>query len=225
MDVVDEHEKYDAVVMIGVLEWVGGGMSDEQPYLRVLREAHDCLRDGGSVIIAIENRLGVRYLCGSPEDHSGVAWQSVEGYEVAGPAYTFTRGMLERLLLEAGFVKTHFMGCFPDYRMCQVAIDCGAMRKFRSLSAELPVFPSPEWRWARVGGPSESLLWRSLALEGIGEYFVNSFLVVGRKAGDGIDYWPDERFAMCFDTSWGLGGGLYGYSGATAISVEDAASG
>src|SRR5438445_5978 len=81
---------YDVVVVVGVLEYLGSGTADAEPYLESLARLRSVLRDGGTMIIAIENRLGVKYLAGAPEDHSGRVYDSIEGYmRGAGKTRTF----------------------------------------------------------------------------------------------------------------------------------------
>ena len=55
---------YDVVVVVGVLEYVGSGSADASPYVEFLRQCQERLVDGGALILAIDNALGVKYLAG-----------------------------------------------------------------------------------------------------------------------------------------------------------------
>jgi len=77
-------EGYDVVVFVGVLEYAGvyapEGVSPEQEIHRILTSAIKALRPDGLIVIAIENRLGLKYLAGAPEDHLARSWVGVAGY-------------------------------------------------------------------------------------------------------------------------------------------------
>ncbi len=75
---------YDLIVIIGVLEYVGGS-DGAAPRVAFLREVAARLNEGGAVACAIENQLGVKYLAGAPEDHAGVPFEGHRGLPAAGP--------------------------------------------------------------------------------------------------------------------------------------------
>lgn len=108
----DLHEvgPYDAVVINGVLEYVGGCTdSDRDEKQAFLTRTRSLLASGGVVLCAIENRLGAKYVVGAPEDHTGIPWDGVEGYTRRGPARTFTRAELEALFRDAGFAQSRLL--------------------------------------------------------------------------------------------------------------------
>ncbi len=106
---------YDLVIVVGVLEYVGGGEAEPEPYLGFLRECRTRLRPGGCLVLAIENKLGVKYLTGTGEDHSGRIFHSVEDYPRLGPARTFSSTALLDMMTACDFSPRLF-GVFPDYK-------------------------------------------------------------------------------------------------------------
>jgi SAM-dependent methyltransferase len=109
---------YDVIVLIGVLEYAELYMDDPDPFTCFLRVLHDLLRPGGKIFIAIENRLGVKYLAGNPEDHWGKAYLGIEGYTTDKKgAKTFSKSELEQLLINSGYGKFFFYYPFPDYKL------------------------------------------------------------------------------------------------------------
>ncbi len=56
---------YDLVVAVGVLEYAGDGTAEREPYLALLRSLAGCLVDGGTLVVTIENKIGVKYLIGA----------------------------------------------------------------------------------------------------------------------------------------------------------------
>ncbi len=81
---------YDIIVLVGVLEYVGSGSAELAPYQKFLHRAASLLTEGGSLLVAIENRIGVKYLSGAPEDHSNRPFDSLEGYPNGSLARTFS---------------------------------------------------------------------------------------------------------------------------------------
>lgn len=194
---------YDAVVIIGVLEYVGGGTADRAPYVEFLRECVSRLAPGGSLVLAIENKLGVKYLAGEPEDHYGRPYVGVEDYRDASEvARTFSLAELEHLLAEVGLSATPLVA-FPDYKMTRVV---AAPRRLRQNPAEsllqsVPSFPSPRWAGEAAPGPEEQALWRSYVQAELGAEAGNSLVLVARRPTEsGPELWPDERALRYF--SW-----------------------
>ena len=63
-------ELYDYIVINGVLEYANGFTNSENPYEDFLKNVHRYLKPTGTLLLAIENRLGIKYFSGSSEDHT-----------------------------------------------------------------------------------------------------------------------------------------------------------
>lgn len=198
IDDVPAEPAYDLVVVIGVLEYVGHGSADRAPYLAFLRKIADRLVDGGTLALAIENRLGVKYLAGSPEDHTNRPYDSLENYPHGGHARTFSRVELEDLFRASG-LDPHTRSAFPDYKMTRAVL--GEFPEVaRSLLYRVPRFPSPDWRAPRPREAAEGPLWQTLVDARLEHEFGNSFLVLAGK-GAPSRLWPDERAGVFFSSN------------------------
>jgi glycosyltransferase involved in cell wall biosynthesis/SAM-dependent methyltransferase len=203
VEAVPAEPAYDLITVIGVLEYVAAGSAQKEPYLTFLRQLSALLRPGGRIIIAIENRLGVKYLAGAPEDHSGRPFDGIEGYPAGAPARTFSRLELQALLEEAGLSPT-FHHAFPDYKLSRAVFseDLFAERPERPLAWRVPRFPSPDWDLLREPWADEELLWRALVETGAGRHFGNSFVVVAARAEDApVPAWEPGQLAAFYTTS------------------------
>lgn len=189
---------YDVVVVVGVLEYVGGGGRDERPYVEFLEALRRTLRPGGRLVLAIENELGVKYLAGAPEDHSNEVFHSVQGYPEDGPARTFSRQRLVELARTAGFTETDVLGAFPDYKLTRAVLAERLYARAPRLAGELPDFPSPDWTTPRPVMLDEAALWTELVDAGTGPDFANSFLLVAGTGGAPDPLWPEDRLARYF---------------------------
>jgi precorrin-6B methylase 2 len=114
---LEEVDAYDLVTMVGVLEYA------DVDRLAALRAARAALHDDSLLVLAMENRLGLKYLNGALEDHSGKVYDSVHGYPAPGAAVTFSLRELELLVREAGFDHVDVLLPFPDYKLASTIID------------------------------------------------------------------------------------------------------
>lgn len=189
---------YDVIVVVGVLEYVGGGGADRAPYVEFLARLQALLRPGGQLALAIENPIGVKYLAGAPEDHSGIVFHSVQGYPEDGPARTFTRLELRDLARAAGFGGMQVLGAFPDYKLTRTVFADDLVEVAPELAVELPRFPSPDWVIERPHLLDEGLLWRQLVASGAAADFANSFVLLARKGDEAPSLWDEGRLATYF---------------------------
>lgn len=198
LDDVPPVPAYDVVVVIGVLEYVARGALGEAPYLAFLRQCHAVLKDGGTLVVAIENPLGVKYISGAVEDHTNRPFDSLEGYALESPARTFPRRTLDRMLSESGFTA-EFLGAFPDYKLPRAVLSDELFRTSGQLAEALPRFPSPDYLVPRLQLADEKLTWRTLVASGVAEHFANSFIALAVK-GEGASLWSSERQAVLFNS-------------------------
>jgi SAM-dependent methyltransferase len=187
---------YDAVIAVGVLEYVGGA-TDDAVRVEFLREASARLRPGGCVVVAIENRLGVKYFAGAHEDHAGRPFEGLEEYPSRGPFKTFARDELARLIADAG-LEAQFLHAFPDYKLPRLVFaDALLDGPASSLAWRAARFPSYDATAPRPRLASELHLWRGLLQAGLGGQFANSFIVLCHPSG-GRPPWPAEQQAVFY---------------------------
>ena len=110
-------KKYDVITLIGVLEYGYHYIDSEHPYEDFIRKVASCLKPGGKLYVAIENKLGLKYFAGYHEDHLGRPFVGLEGYRKSDKVKTFSHSQLNRLLLDNCFASTYFYYPFPDYKL------------------------------------------------------------------------------------------------------------
>lgn len=110
-------QQFDVVTLIGVLEYAGKFNASVNPVRSMLESIRKLLKPGGTLIIAIENQLGLKYLAGAPEDHLGVPRVGIQGLYPQPGVETFGHRELYRRLSEAGFSTVETALPFPDYKL------------------------------------------------------------------------------------------------------------
>lgn len=110
-------EKYDYITLIGVLEYAASYINSERPYHQFLEILKKHLAPGGKIVIAIENRLGLKYFAGCKEDHLGRYFAGIEGYSREDGVKTFSKAKLTELLNEAGLSNQMYYYPYPDYKL------------------------------------------------------------------------------------------------------------
>lgn len=182
--------EFDYVTCIGVLEWVpqfrpGEPRPLQLAFLRALRAA---LRPGGECIVAIENRLGLKYLLGAPDDHTGLAHLSIFDAAIADalhraqtnrPLRAFTYAFTEyaSLFAEAGFARCDSFAAFPDYKLPShiLAIDDPANVNRMASTGSLPPEHDGTNGAALAQQPAITAQYRALGEQGLAHFFAPSY--------------------------------------------------
>lgn len=108
---------YDYICLIGVFEYGQSYMGTQTPYEDFLKIMLKHLAPQGRLIMAIENKLGMKYFAGCREDHVGKYFAGIENYPEGGGVRTFSRRGLERIFKTCGVDKYYFYYPYPDYKL------------------------------------------------------------------------------------------------------------
>ena len=110
-------KKFDYITLIGVLEYAARYTQSENPYFDFLAGIKKLLKPNGTLIIAIENKFGLKYWAGANEDHTGRLFDSIENYPQNLGIKTFGKYELEQLIKSEGFSNLEFYYPMPDYKI------------------------------------------------------------------------------------------------------------
>ena len=180
--------KYDYVTLIGVLEYAAYYLHDPDPFSAMLKKARSYLKEDGTLILAIENKYGLKYWAGTAEDHTGEYFDGVTGYprgqksSLLASIRTFSRKHLKDLIREAGFENSFFYYPFPDYKLPTEIYSEEKLPSPGSLQGMAPSFALE-----RLVLFDEEKAADSLLSDGMYADFANSYLVFcGRKKPEQI---------------------------------------
>jgi SAM-dependent methyltransferase len=189
-------ERFDWVLLIGVLEYAALASDEADPVAHVLRAARSHLAPGGRLAVAIENKLGLKYFNGCAEDHIGVSFHGLQGLYGPRTPRTFGRFELMGHLRDAGLAHAAFHYPFPDYKLPRVLLSEEGLRDPDFDAAGLLACVHAR---DYGGNPhrlfSEALVAREAAHNGLLEELSNSFLVVA-----GQERFASETLATVFST-------------------------
>jgi 2-polyprenyl-3-methyl-5-hydroxy-6-metoxy-1,4-benzoquinol methylase len=172
---------YDYVVAVGVLEYAGRYVQPQTaqtpaaPYQQFLRDVHALLARGGTLLLAIENQLGAKYLAGGAEDHYGQPLVGVEDYPVDAGIRTFGKAELHHLIDQAGLQVVRFYYPLPDYKL-PTAIYSDDLPP-GSIDHISLLYPSVDFAYPRGDHFDEGRFMHAAARNGLATTFANAFLV------------------------------------------------
>lgn len=167
--------EFDVVMLIGVLEYSKSYIHSSKPYVELLKKIFKHLNPGGQLILGIENKLGMKYWAGCPEDHTGRYFDSIEGYPQSGAVCTFSKKELEGLLCQAGYRNIKFYYPYPDYKFPLTIYS----DSYLPLKGGLK--PAPNLSGDRLVVFDESRAYDSILDAGLFPEFSNSFLIFAEK--------------------------------------------
>ncbi|MFP5257863.1 MAG: class I SAM-dependent methyltransferase [Acidobacteriota bacterium] len=175
---------FDVATLIGVLEYAGAFVDGPRPYDRLLAEARRYLADDGCLILAIENRMGHKYLAGLPEDHTGRPHDGINGYPGRPGVRTFDRPTLAAMLARAGFPATRWFYPSPDYKMPDSVVAEAALPRDGFSVLPLLELPTVDPGGRATPNFGERQFLRSALAGGVAGHFMNSFLVLAASRED-----------------------------------------
>lgn len=209
---VEFETTFDLVSCIGVLEWLPKFRDGPPREIQrdFLRRARDVLAPGGQLVIGIENRLGLKYLLGAPDDHIGLPNIAVLDAALASARYhaacglplrsfTYSLGEYETLLHEAGFAAIMAHAAFPDYKLPELIVPADAAHEMQLKSrAHIPECDGSNGQL--LPAAQQDVLashYRSFAELGISRFFAPSYFLVATAS----PRFDADRFATSGQTA------------------------
>jgi SAM-dependent methyltransferase len=172
IDFPEDH--YDLVLFVGVTEYAGRfseRATDQEALADLLLLGKKASKANGVTLVAIENRLGLKYMLGASEDHYAIPYVGLDGYQQSTGIRTYSQQ--EWREHAACFKALQFMYPFPDYKVPTAMIKEGTVSAVDSLKGK----KSRDYSAAFDAGENEHKIWQGLAQAGTLEQHANSFLI------------------------------------------------
>ncbi|MDE7429226.1 MAG: class I SAM-dependent methyltransferase, partial [Lachnospiraceae bacterium] len=164
---------YDYICLIGVFEYAQAYIGTERPYEDFLRIIKKHVKSNGHIVIAIENKFGLKYWAGCREDHLGTYFSGIEDYPDGGVVRTFTRDGLLAIAKECGFTKAHMYYPYPDYKFMTTLYSDRRLPKRGELSNNMRNFDRD-----RIQLFDEKRVFDTVLQEGQFPLFSNSYMLI-----------------------------------------------
>jgi len=189
-------KKFDFVFLIGVLEYAPSFVKGEDPIGELLRICRSFLKKDGVLVVAIENRLGLKYLNGAPEDHIGRPFWGIQDLYVDKSPITFGREELCSRLTKAGLAKIDCYYPFPDYKLPEIIVSQRGLTNSEFCPGELL-----HQNYSGGNGQTylasfdEPLAWSVIGKNGLIADLTNSFLLFASSKKQVAEPWLAKTFS------------------------------
>ena len=169
-----ENQTYDLVVALGSLPLAKQYFSEEEDaYAAFLARLKDLVAMGGRFILALPNKLGLKYFAGAREDITGAPFTGVEDYFFHPEVRTFARRELADMLETAGFKDLMWYYPYPDWRFPFCMYSDERLPKPGELNRNLESADQERYVFF-----DETKAFDTVTKEGLFPEFSNSFLVI-----------------------------------------------
>lgn len=170
---IELDEKFDYITLIGVFEYAVSYIGGESPYVNMLKKIKKFLKEDGKIIIAIENKMGLKYWNGANEDHVGRRFEGIENYRFSSKVRTFSKPELKKIFNESGIDTYRFYYPLPDYKLPLVIYSDEYLPHMGEVRTWGTNYNSP-----RIGLFNEAIVADQICKDRLFDYFSNSFLII-----------------------------------------------
>lgn len=177
--VVKENEalgKFDYIVLAGGLECVARDFKVANSNLTgaaaMVQHLLGLLTDTGRLLMAVDNRFGLRYFCGEAERHTGRPFAGISRDMQGGDGQPFSRQEILEVIHQAGARKCKLYYPLPDWRFPQLVYTDEYLPE-DNLNERLLVF-HPDHSTLLA---NEKELYSDVVRNGVFPFFANSFLL------------------------------------------------
>ena len=163
---------FDYITLIGVFEYAENYISSSNPGEEFLTLIKKHLNPNGKIIIAIENKMGLKYWAGCTEDHFGTYFEGIEGYPNTTGTKTYSKKELESMFDSLKLSSTFYYP-YPDYKFALQIFSDEYLPNLGDISGNVMNFDRE-----RLLLFDEQKVSHELTTEGLFPQFSNSFLII-----------------------------------------------
>lgn len=178
LELPDNH--YDVVIFVGVTEYAARFMpeaeSSEEAVRLLLQKTSKALKPNGVILIAIENRIGLKYVIGAHEDHYARKYIGIHNYFDKNDIKTYSLNEWMDIFSQLGFENVTTYLPFPDYKIPTVVLSRDYALKNPNAYCHLEGLISRDYISYTQYGISEPLFWQAASANQTLTEYANSFL-------------------------------------------------
>ncbi len=188
---------YDLVLYVGVTEYAGRFSereTDEEALQDLLHLAKRASTPEGVVMVAIENRTGMKYVEGANEDHYAKPYIGVHNYAQPAGIRTYTKKEWKQQIATAGFSENEFIYPFPDYKVPTIFLGEQYVDENPYSHNHLETCRSRDYIKDFHYASKEALFWESTAASKTMGDYANSFMMLMSDSAESIENMRQNDF-------------------------------
>jgi len=183
--------KYDVILMLGMLEtphyYIGDEHDPDAAVRFMLAHAVSALAPEGVIVIASDNRVGLKYVLGFPEEHSRAPYAGIRRFAAPVKGRTYSKHEWLAMLRESNLDASSFCYAFPDFKLPSVMLSDEYISHSEYAYTHACGMASRDYTAQRNPSPNEAQIWEALHQSNhIGNY-ANSFLIVAGRNRSAVD--------------------------------------
>lgn len=171
-DVDFKGKKFDYITLIGVFEYAALYTNTQNPYIDFLNNIKKLLKPNGKILIAIENKFGMKYWLGAPEDHTNKKYDGITGYENKEFVQTFGKVEIKNILKECGLKNMKFYYPLPDYKLPSLIFSDEYLPTTETIEKYIPYY----YEGTKVEF-DEIKAYKEVIKNSMFDFFANSFFI------------------------------------------------
>lgn len=181
------NEAYDAVVLVGVfaraIELVQDAKDSAEAVEKIMTAANRAVKGDGVIIIAAENRLGMKYVIGANEEHRSRQYIGIHSYFGEKNINTFSYDEWSELMRRFEFREVVTYLPFPDFKVPSVILSGEYVSKNPYAFCHLEGLPSRDYILPTKFGVTEPMFWQAANTARTMLQHSNSFLFICSPRG------------------------------------------
>lgn len=132
------NDKYDFIIIIGLEEKLKKFDCINLKLSNIISKLEKYLLPNGKFLIAVDNKFGLRFFSGDPENIFNKKFASLNGYNnEPQKVETFTRSKLNEIFENSGY-KTFFYYPLPDYKLPNVIFSDNQLPDYTNVDKYFP---------------------------------------------------------------------------------------
>lgn len=165
-------EEFDYVILIEDLE------SEEPLQLTtdLLEKMKVNLKEDGKLILALDNKMGMKYWSGAAQGNTGLPYAGLEGYVGKQRVEGYSREDVSNILRQGGFLHQEFYYPMPDFVFPTAIYSDEFLPQPGDLRGDSPAYQGENYRMFK-----ENLVYEQVCRDGMFPYFANSFLIFANR--------------------------------------------
>lgn len=180
-------KRFDVVCLVGVFEDAGlfrNVQNTESVCSSLLAKASSLLEPDGVLIVTLENRYGIKYWAGAPDERTGQMFDGICGHFTEAASQTFSRTRMLALLDSIGISRIEEYYPWPDYKMPKAVIAKRLVDQRPEVAADIAADALTRDHLPSVQYFPVSMAARQAIFSGLITQISNSFLFIGSGRED-----------------------------------------